>query len=86
MHSSYTDPNRGVGTQSEVPSISINNDIIRVDGYQKFTLNIKNKNLSFNGKKNKFEYISKLPDHFFSFVKKNNIKISKDLKVYLNSF
>lgn len=60
MHSSYTDPNRGVGTQSEVPSISINNDIIRVDGYQKFTFNIKNKILSFNGKKNKFEYISKL--------------------------
>ena len=41
----------------------------------KFTINNK-----------KFEFISKLPDHFLSFVKKNNLKISKDLKKYLNSF
>ena len=34
----------------------------------------------------KFEFISKLPNHFLSFVKKNNLKISKDLKEYLNSF
>ncbi len=34
----------------------------------------------------KFEFISKLPDHFLSFVKKNNLKISKDLTEYLNSF
>jgi len=42
--------------------------------------------LKFSINSNKFEYISKLPDHFLNFLKKNNIKISKDLKVYLNSF
>ena len=33
-----------------------------------------------------FEFISKLPDYFLNFIKKNNLKISKDLKEYLNSF
>ncbi len=42
--------------------------------------------LKFSINSKKFEYISKLPDHFLSFLKKNNIKIIKDLKVYLNSF
>ena len=42
--------------------------------------------LKFEVNTKKFEFISKLPDHFLSFVKKNNIKISKDLKEYLNSF
>ncbi|MDC3156528.1 RluA family pseudouridine synthase [Pelagibacteraceae bacterium] len=41
----------------------------------KFKINNKN-----------FEFISKLPDYFTSFIKKNNLKISKDLKEYLNSF
>ena len=42
--------------------------------------------LKFELNTKKFEFISKLPDHFLSFVKKNNLKISKDLKEYLNSF
>ena len=42
--------------------------------------------LKFEMNRKKFEFISKLPDHFLSFVKKNNLIISKDLKEYLNSF
>ena len=42
--------------------------------------------LKFEINKKKFEFFSKLPDHFLSFIKKNNLKISKDLKEYLNSF
>jgi len=42
--------------------------------------------LKFEVNTKKFEFISKLPDHFLSFLKKNNLKISKDLKEYLNSF
>ena len=34
----------------------------------------------------KFEFISKFPDYFLNFIKKNNLKINKDLKNYLNSF
>ena len=34
----------------------------------------------------KFEFISNLPDDFLNFIKKNNLKINKDLKNYLNSF
>ena len=41
----------------------------------KFTINTK-----------KFEYISKLPDYFLNFINKNNLKINRDLKKYLNSF
>ena len=42
--------------------------------------------LKFSINSKKFEYISKLPDHFLRFVKKNNLKINKDLNEYLNSF
>jgi len=42
--------------------------------------------LKFEINTKKFEFISKLPDHFFSFIKKNNLRINKDLKEYLNSF
>ena len=42
--------------------------------------------LKFEINTKKFEFFSKLPDHFLSFIKKNNLKISKDLKEYLNSF
>ena len=42
--------------------------------------------LKFEINTKKFEFISKLPDHFLSFMNKNNLKISKDLKEYLNSF
>ncbi len=41
----------------------------------RFTINMK-----------KFEFISILPDYFLDFIKKNNLKINKDLKDYLNSF
>ena len=41
----------------------------------KFTINKKN-----------FEFIANLPDDFLNFIKKNNLKINKDLKIYLNSF
>ena len=34
----------------------------------------------------KFEFVSKLPDYFLNFLKKNNLKIHKDLKNYLNSY
>ncbi len=42
--------------------------------------------LKFKINTKKFEFISNLPDHFISLVKKNNLKISKDLKKYLDSF
>ncbi len=42
--------------------------------------------LKFEVNTKKFEFISKLPNHFLSFVKKNKLKISKDLNEYLNSF
>ena len=42
--------------------------------------------LKFELNTKKFEFISKLPDYFLSFLKKNNLKISKDLKEYLNIF
>ena len=32
----------------------------------------------------KFEFISKFPDYFLNFIKKNNLKINKDLNNYLN--
>ena len=41
----------------------------------KFTINKKN-----------FEFIANLPDDFLNFIKKNNLKINKDLKHYLNGF
>ena len=42
--------------------------------------------LKFTINKKKFEFISKLPDQFLNFIKKNNLKIHKDLTNYLNSF
>ncbi len=42
--------------------------------------------LKFKINNKKFEFISKLPDYFLNFSKKNNLKIRKDLKDYLNSF
>ena len=54
--------------------------------YKKESLMLHAFALKFSINSKKFEYISKLPDHFLSFLKKNNLKISKDLKEYLNSF
>ena len=42
--------------------------------------------LRFTINKKKFEFISNLPDYFLNFIKKNNLKINKNLKDYLNSF
>ena len=42
--------------------------------------------LKFKINTKKFEFNSKLPAYFLSFIKKNNLKINKDLKDYLNSF
>ena len=42
--------------------------------------------LRFTINNKKFEFISDLPDNFLNFIKKNNLKINKDLKNYLNSF
>jgi len=36
--------------------------------------------------KKKFEFISMLPDYFLNFIKKSNLKLNKDLKIYLNNF
>ena len=40
--------------------------------------------LRFTINKKKFEFISNLPDDFLKFIRKNNLKINKDLKNYLN--
>ena len=42
--------------------------------------------LKFTINKQKFEFISNLPDNFLNFIKKNDLKIYKDLKNYLNIF
>ncbi len=54
--------------------------------YSKEKLMLHAIGLKFEINTKKFEFISKLPDHFLSFIKKNNLKISKDLTEYLNSF
>ena len=41
--------------------------------------------LRFTINNKQFKFISNLPDHFINFLKKNNLKINKDLKHYLNS-
>ena len=42
--------------------------------------------LRFKINKKNFEFMSNLPDYYLEFIKKNNLKINKDLKNYLNSF
>ena len=42
--------------------------------------------LRFSINNKKFEFVSNLPDYFLNFIKKNNMKINKDLKKYLNGF
>ena len=54
--------------------------------YTKETLMLHAFALKFTINKKKFEFISKLPNHFLNFIKKNNLNIHKDLKNYLNSF
>ena len=54
--------------------------------YKKENLMLHAFALRFTINKKKFEFISNLPDDFLNFIKKNNLKINKDLKHYLNSF
>ncbi len=42
--------------------------------------------LKFTVNNQRFEFISNLPDYLIYFIKKNNLKINKDLKNYLNIF
>ena len=53
--------------------------------YTKENLKLHAFALRFTINKKKFEFISNLPDDFLKFIKKNNLKINKDLKNYLNS-
>ncbi len=54
--------------------------------YKKESLMLHAFALKFTIDTKQYEYISKLPNYFLNFIKKNNLKINKDLKKYLNSF
>jgi len=54
--------------------------------YKKENLMLHAFSLRFIIDKKKFEFISKLPDYFLNFIKKSNLKLNKDLKIYLNNF
>ena len=58
---SYKDPKRKVGSQSEIPSIDEDTNIITVKGYQNFTIN--KSSLDINAK-SKFEKINKVISEF----------------------
>ena len=53
--------------------------------YAKENLMLHAFGLRFSINNKKFEFISNLPEYFINFMKKNNLKINKDLKNYLNS-
>ena len=53
--------------------------------YKKENLMLHAFALRFKINNKKFQFISSLPDYFIGFIKKNNLKINKDLKNYLNS-
>ena len=59
-HKIYKDPNRKIGSQSEIPKIVCENDNIIVSGYQNFIINKKTRNIKYIGKNNKFIYINEL--------------------------
>ena len=54
--------------------------------YKKESLMLHAFALNFTINRKKFEYFSNLPDYFINFIKNNNLKITKDLKKYLNIF
>ncbi len=54
--------------------------------YKKESLMLHAFALKFTIDTKQYEYISKLPDVFHKFIKKNNLKINRDLKKYLNIF
>ena len=53
--------------------------------YKKESLMLHAFAIKFTIDNKKFEFVSNLPDYFLNFLKKNNLKINKDLKNYLNS-
>ena len=54
--------------------------------YKKENLMLHAFAIRFEINKKKYEFITKLPDYFLIFIKKNNLKINKELKNYLNIF
>ena len=52
--SSYKDPKRKVGSQSEIPNVQIIGEDIHVSGYQDFIINKKTTAISFRKKQSKF--------------------------------
>lgn len=58
--SSYKDPNRKVGSQSETPHIKTVGQNVHVSGYQKFIINKNTRAITFQIKHQKFSYISQL--------------------------
>ncbi len=54
--------------------------------YKKESLMLHAFALKFTIDTKQYEYISELPNYFLNFIKKNNLKINKDLKKCLNSF
>ena len=57
MKSTYVDPNRNNGTQSELPSVTVNPQNIIVKGYQKFSINRATNFVKFDNRSSKFETI-----------------------------
>lgn len=55
---SYKDPNRKIGSQSEIPTIIINDDLLTINGYQVFNIYLPEKHLEFIAKPIKFNHIS----------------------------
>ena len=54
--------------------------------YKKESLMLHAFAIKFTIDNKKFEFVSNLPDYFLNFLKKNNLKINKDLKNYSNIF
>ena len=54
--------------------------------YKKESLMLHAFAFKFTINKKKYEFVLNLPDYFLNFIKKNNLKINKDLKNYLNIF
>lgn len=56
----YKNPQRNTGSQKEIPSFSMKNNVIQVSGYQTFNLFQNNNNIVFKNKIKKFNTISKI--------------------------
>ena len=69
MKSTYIDPSRNNGTQSEVPSITIDPQNIIVDGYQKFSINRTTNFIKVDNRSSKFETIKFCLKRYHDFQK-----------------